>query len=282
MLHDSKIQAQLESRVELSDSLAIFRFALEREFSFEPGQYATLWLTHKGKTLARPYTIASSPSESRVIDFYINLVREGKLTPSLWESDIIEGLRLRHPETKAAITGPKGKFLLDAKDSRDLVFIASGTGLAPFVSMIRNLNERFLASPKTFHPRNIYLVHGVSYPNHLGYREELENLAMESVHDPKRKLLLIYLPTISRPFIDSTWKGLKGRAEKLFDFSSLPKSGLLDPGDSIKSMFGAMLHPKTHVIYVCGHPGTVDNIVETFTPRGFKVDIDIKREKYYP
>jgi NAD(P)H-flavin reductase len=282
MSHDSKIQAQLESRIELSDSLAIFRFVLERDFTFEPGQYATLWITHKGKTLARPYTIASSPSESRVLEFYINLVREGKLTPSLWESEVIEGLRIRDAATKAAITGPKGRFILDSKDSRDMVFVASGTGLAPFVSMIRSLNEHFLASPRTFRPRKIYLVHGVSYPNHLGYGGELEGLAMESVHDPKRKLSLIYLPTISRPFIDSTWKGLRGRAEKLFEFWSLPKLGPLNLEDNIKSMFGAMLHPKTHAIYVCGHPGTVDKIVETFSHRGFKVDVDIKREKYYP
>jgi len=84
--HLSKIPAHLESRIEISDGLAIFRFALERKFSFKPGQYATIWLTHRGKTLARPYTISSSSSEKRHLEFYINLVREGKLTPSLWES----------------------------------------------------------------------------------------------------------------------------------------------------------------------------------------------------
>jgi NAD(P)H-flavin reductase len=282
MSHEAKIPAQLESRIELSDGLGIFRFALERDFFFEPGQYATLWLTHAGKTLARPYTIASSPSRTRVLEFYINLVREGKLTPSLWESDVIEGLRRHDRETRAAVTGPRGRFVLNTRDPRDMVCVASGTGLAPFVSMIRHLNEEFTAAPKTFRPRRIYLIHGVSYPNHLGYHEEMESLAAESVRDPKRKLTLVYFPTISRPYIDSTWTGFVGRAESMFNFPSIPKSGPLSLEDSVRSMLGAVMRPETHVVYVCGHPGTVDNVVEVFSHRGFKVDIDVKREKYYP
>ncbi len=282
MSHETKIPVHLESRTELSDGLAIIRFALERDFFFEPGQYATLWLTHGGKTFGRPYTMASSPSETRVLEFYVNLVREGKLTSSLWQSDVIEGLRRREKGTKAAVTGPKGRFILDVKDPRDMVFVASGTGLAPFVSMIRNLNENFLAAPQFFHPRKIFLIHGVSYPGHLGYREEMEKLAAESVQDPKRKLALIYFPTISRPFIDSSWAGLTGRAENIFNFPAIPKSGPLNLEDSVRSMVGAILRPETHVVYVCGYPGTVDNIIKVLSHRGFRTDADVQCEKYYP
>jgi NAD(P)H-flavin reductase len=282
MPHETKTPAQLESRIELSDGLAIIRFALERDFFFEPGQYATLWLTHGRKTFGRPYTMASSPSETRFLEFYINLVREGKLTTSLWKPDVIEGLKRREKGTKAAVTGPKGRFVLDVKDSRDMVFVASGTGLAPFVSIIRNLNESFLAAPKFFRPRKIYLIHGVSYPGHLGYREEMEKLVAESVQDPKRKLALIYFPTISRPFMDSSWAGLVGRAENIFNFPVIPKSGPLNLEDSVRSMLGAMIRPETHVVYVSGHPGTVDGVIKVFVHRGFRIDVDVKREKYYP
>jgi NAD(P)H-flavin reductase len=281
MSRETKVPAQLESRIELSDGLAILRFALECDFFFHPGQYATLWLTHKGTTLARPYTVASSPSEVRVLEFYINLVKEGKLTPSLWQSDVIEGLMSRDIRTRSVVTGPSGLFLLDSGDSRDLVFIASGTGLAPFVSMIRSLNEEFMSSPKTFRSRKIYLIHGVSLPSHLGYREEMERLAAESVRDPKRGLSLIYLPTISRPSVDSSWAGLKGRAESMFDFSAMPKSGPLSLEENIRSMFSSILRPETHAIYVCGHAGTVDNIADIFSHRGFRIDKDVKREKFY-
>jgi NAD(P)H-flavin reductase len=282
MSHEIEIPAQLESRIELSDGLAIIRFALDRDFFFEPGQYATLWLTQGRDTFARPYTITSSPTETRVLEFYINLVREGKLTPSLWESSIIEGLRRRDRGIKAAITGPKGRFVLDVKDARDLVFIASGTGIAPFISMIRNLNENYLAAPKFFRPRRIFLIHGVSFPSHLGYRKEMEALAIESVQDPKRKLALIYFPTISRPFIDSTWAGLVGRADSIFNFSHIPKSGPLSLEDSVRNMFGAIMRPETHVVYVSGHPGTADNVIEALSHRGFRIDVDVKSEKYYP
>jgi len=280
--HDSKITALLESRIELSDGLAIFRFYLERDFCFAPGQYATLWLTHRGKTLARPYSIASSPSESRVLEFYINLVKDGKMTPSLWQGDVIEGLNSRDPGTKAVFTGPKGRFVLDDGDTRDLVFVASGTGLAPFISMIRKLNEDYLASPRNFRARRIYLIHGVSYPNHLGYREELEELAARTQKETSRKLSLLYFPTISRPFIDSKWTGLKGRAETILEVPSPRKSGPPNLDDTVRGMLKAILRPETHVVYVSGHPGTVDNVVGILGPRGFRVDSDIKREKYYP
>jgi len=277
-----KIQAQLESRIEVSDGLAIFRFALERDLCFEPGQYATLWLTHNGKTIARPYSIASSPSEARRLEFYINLVKDGKMTPSLWESEVIEGLRSGNPGTRVAVTGPRGRFTMDPEDLRDLVFVASGTGLAPFMCMIRKLNESYLDSPTTFAPRRIYLIHGVSYPTHLGYREELEELAADALRDPGRKLALLYLPTISRPYMDSSWKGLTGRAETLLEIPRERKSE--DPGmeETIKVLLGTIVQPATHAVYVSGHPGTIDCVVGNLTHRGFRVDSDIKREKFYP
>jgi NAD(P)H-flavin reductase len=279
---DSKIPAHLESRIEVSDGLAIFRFALDRQFMFEAGQYATLWLTHGGETLARPYSIASSPSEKRHLEFYINLVSAGNLTPSLWESDVIEGLRSGDPGTRAAVMGPKGRFVLDPEDARDLVFVASGTGLAPFISMVRKLNESFLAAPKGFQARRIYLIHGVSYPTHLGYRGELENLAAEGMKNPARKLSLLYLPTISSPYMDSTWTGLKGRAETLLETPQPKRPGIPDLEETIKAVLTTVVQPRTHAVYVCGHPGTVDGVVKTLSKRGFHVDADIKREKYYP
>ena len=277
-----KIRAHLESRIEVSAGLAVFRFALERPFSFEAGQYATLWLTHGGKTLARPYSITSSPAEKRHLEFYINLVKEGRLTPSLWESAVIEGLRSGDPGTAAAVTGPRGRFVLDADDFRDLVFVASGTGLAPFVSMIRKLNEDFLKAPKTFRARRLYLIHGVSYPAHLGYRAELEKLADETLKDPRRKLALLYLPTISRPFMDSSWMGLTGRAETILEFSPMRKPGTPALEEAVKGLLQTFVQPRSHAVYVSGHPGTVDSVVSALSKRGFRVDSDIKHEKYYP
>jgi len=280
--HESRIAARLESKIEIVEGLAIFRFTLSEDFHFKPGQYATLWLTHRGKTLPRPYSIASSPSEFRVLEFYINLVAEGKLTPSLWDLEVLHALANRHPETELAVTGPRGRFVLDLDDPRDLVFVASGTGLAPFMSMIRKLNEDYQADHEGFQARRIYVVHGVSLSSHLGYHKELERIAAETSRDPTRKLAIIYLPTISRPHMEPSWTGLKGRAETVLEPCIAPGNGAPSLQDIVKTMLGTILRPETQVVYVCGHPGTVDGVMRVLSARGFRPDADLKREEYYP
>lgn len=277
----TRITARLEERIDLAEGLAIFRVGFDEAFIFKPGQYATLWLTHHGKTVPRPYSIASSPTERHGLEFYINLVDEGQLTPSLWDPDVFRALQTGDPSTEIALTGPKGHFVLDPMDPRDLVFVASGTGLAPFMSMIRSLNEEYLGSPEKFRPRRIYLIHGVSYSNNLGYRKELESLASETARNPSRKLGLIYLPTISRPQMDPSWAGLKGRAETIFEETTPKDSHPMDLEVTIKGMMRTLLRPESHVVYICGHPGTIDNATRALTARGFRQKTDVKFEKYY-
>src|SRR5262245_44804466 len=186
------IRAELDTRIDLATGLSIFRFALQREFFFQPGQYATLWLTHNGETIPRPYSIASSPSESRILEFYINLVEDGRLTPSLWDPEVMRSLKSGYEHTNLAVTGPKGRFVLDLNDPRDLIFVSSGTGLAPFISMTRKLNEDYLAAPEKFRARAVHIIHGVSYSRNLGYRRELEALHLETQNSPSRKLRVFY------------------------------------------------------------------------------------------
>lgn len=273
--------ARLEAKRDLAEGLAIFRIHLDDDFLFKPGQYATLWLTHSGHTIPRPYSIASPPSQTRTLEFYINLVSEGRLTPSLWAPQIVHALENGDTGTSLVVTGPHGRFVLDPNDHRDLVLVASGTGLAPFMSMVRHLDEEFRSHPDTFAARHVYVIHGVSYPANLGYRAELERLAEESLRDPGRKLGLVYLPTISRPHMDPQWRGLTGRAEAVFE-DGVGLDGRRQPLDSaVRGMVRAMLRPETHAVYVCGHPGTIDNTLRILSGRGFRPKIDLKCEKYY-
>jgi ferredoxin/flavodoxin---NADP+ reductase len=280
-VHDA-IPAHLEEKIELSQGLAIFRFALSRDFVFKPGQYATMWLTHHGKTIPRPYSIASSPMDTRTMEFYINLVADGNLTPSLWDPEVIHGLQAQCPETSVAITGPKGLFVLDGNDRRNLILVASGTGLAPFISMIRMLNADYLRDPEGCEPRTVWVAHGVSHPANLGYHDELQSLASETLKNPGRRLGIVYFPTISRPYLDPSWRGLKGRVETLFEDSISRDSGPIGLEEIVKGMLLTVARPETHAVYICGHPGTVDNVVRSFTARGFKVGVDLKNERYYP
>lgn len=278
---ESRTAASLVSRVDLADGLAIVTVSLDRDFRFQAGQYATLWLSHRGKTIARPYSIASTPSQQRRLEFYLNLVAEGQMTPSLWDPEVIHALRTGDDRTSLAVTGPKGRFCLNPQDHRDVVFVASGTGIAPFMSMIRQLSDE-PRIPPDFHPRRIYLVHGVSRPARLGYRAELEGLAAASTASPHDRVALVYLPTVSRPHLDPSWEGLNGRAESLLqcDAASAPQRSLLET--TVRSMLCALLRPESHAVYVCGHPGTVSNTVRILAARGYLPDKDIMSERYFP
>jgi ferredoxin--NADP+ reductase len=274
------IRARLETRRDVAEGLAVFRIHLDADFTFMPGQYATLWLTHGGRTIPRPYSIASAPSSPRTLEFYINLVEHGRLTPSLWEPEVVRALAAGTPETTLVVTGPHGRMVLESEERRDLVLVASGTGLSPFLSMIRSEEERFQAAPDRYEHRRIYVIHGVSYSANLGYRGELEALANQTLADPARKLGLVYLPTISRPQMDRLWRGLTGRAETIFE-----GRGAYDaprPLDlEVRATIRAMLRPDRHAVYVCGHPGTIDNTVRILSTLGFRPRIDLKCEKYY-
>ena len=100
--------------------------ALEDPFPFEPGQYATLGLVgHDGpKLIQRPMSVSSSADDLSEYEFFIRLVDSGGFTPLLWERSIGDAINIK---------GPKGKFLLQ-DDGRRAVFVASGTGLAPFTA----------------------------------------------------------------------------------------------------------------------------------------------------
>ncbi len=278
---EPRIPASLESRFDLADGLAIITLSLDRDFRFKPGQNATLWLTHRGKTIPRPYSIASSPSQPRLLEFYLNLVAEGQMTPSLWDPEVIQALKAGDDRTRLTVTGPKGRFCLNPDDHRDLIFVASGTGLAPFMSMIRQLADDSRTAVN-FLPRSIYLVHGVSRPAHLGYRAELEGLAGASTRTPYSRLGLVYLPTVSRPHLDPAWEGLTGRAESLLqcDAESQWRRSRLD--FTVRGMLCVLLRPETHAVYVCGHPGTVSNTVRILAARGYIPDKDVMSERYFP
>ena len=132
--------ATLIERIELDPTLVIFRIRPDvippaGEPWFLPGQYVTIGTAE----IQRAYSIASEPGERRWMEFYIRFAREpatvSPLTHMLWTKPV--GSRL-HVGDKIA-----GRFTLErtvaAGDTRVKVLVAAGTGLAPFVSMVRRL-----------------------------------------------------------------------------------------------------------------------------------------------
>ncbi len=148
------------------------------------------------------------------------------------------------------IKGPKGRFLLQ-DDGRSCLFVASGTGLAPFMSMICTLHGRGES-------RDIVLLHGVSYDHDLGWREHLTSVAADGF--PLR-----YLGTVSRPQHSPGWDGLTGRVEAITE-AQLDEQGLT---------------ADNATIYLCGNPEMIVAVDEIALGRGFTPE-QIRKELYWP
>lgn len=229
---------------EVADGLAIVGVqALESPFPFEPGQYATLGLVgDAGKLVQRPMSVSSSADDLSEYEFFIRRVEGGGFTPLLWERTVGDPINIK---------GPKGKFLLQP-DGRQCLFVASGTGLAPFMSMIETLRGRG-------ETRDIHLLHGVSYDHDLAWRAQLEMLDHD---DP---FPLRYVGTISRPQQCPSWHGCTGRVEAIVA-EQLDANGL---------------NPETATIYLCGNPDMVSAVEEIAAERGFPPE-QVRKELYWP
>ena len=172
--------ATLVKRVDHSADLASVWVRFDGEpVPFEPGQYMTIGVFADDKLWQRPYSVASAPSVAGTegYEFYVRLVPIIRFTTLLWR--LQPGARMR-------MIGPKGKFMLEPSDNRTHLYVSTGTGLAPFMAMIRETQ----AQGK---PRKTVVLHGVSHASDLGYREELEAMERDGSY-PVR-----YVPTISRP-----------------------------------------------------------------------------------
>jgi ferredoxin--NADP+ reductase len=240
--------ARLVRRVDETESLAYFWVRFDGDPTpFEPGQYMTIGVLVDGKLVQRPYSVASAPvrAGSDGYEFYVRLVQGGTFTPFLWRLPIGHGMRM---------IGPKGKFMLLPEDDRTHIFISSGTGNAPFVSMIRQLQHDGLA-------RRVVFLNGVSYAHELGYRDIVEGW------ERSREFPITYVPTVSRPDdpANADWTGRTGRVEMILA-PVLDELGLT-PADSIA--------------YICGNPDMIISAEETLLGRGYPEE-QIHKELYWP
>ncbi len=249
--------ATLADRHDLTGSVA--RFTIRPDDGvppFEPGQYFALGLTVDGKPLLRPYSTASARGETSQLEFLIRLVPDGAFTTRLWALGVGDRLRIGRP---------KGLFTLRPDDPRTHLFIATGTGLAPFLSMVETLvredAERAGRPGRTpaAAPRAI-VVHGVAYVPELAYRDRLERLEALGVG-------VRYVPALSRPGhpANDGWTGLTGRIDAAL--GPVFEDHGIDPADT--------------VAYLCGNPEMIAAAERTLTERGLAAEA-IVSEHYWP
>ena len=244
---DERYNARVVERRDETETLAYFKLRFDGEpVPFDPGQYMTIGVFADDKLWQRPYSVASAPSDAADgYEFYVRLVPIIRFTTLLWR--LQEGQQMR-------MTGPKGRFMLEPDDKRTHLFVSTGTGIAPFISMIRET----MAQKK---PRRTVVLHGVSYADELGYRDVLEAWERDGTY-PVR-----YVPTVSRPSDprNAGWSGRVGRVEAVI-------------GDVCKDLG---LRPDRTVVYICGNPEMILNVEGVLMNRGFP-EFHVKKELYWP
>jgi ferredoxin-NADP reductase len=148
-------------------------------FDFKPGQFVTLDLPiHEKKNKRwRSYSIASHPDGTNVIELVIVLLEGGAGTQYLFDN-IVVGSEL-------TFRGPQGVFTLPETIEKDLFFICTGTGVAPFRSMVKYIKENNVPY------KNIHLIFGCRTQTDCLYQDELHSLAAEMPN-------FNYVPTFSR------------------------------------------------------------------------------------
>jgi ferredoxin-NADP reductase len=164
----------------------VFEAADATKFEFTPGQFVSFSDEVNGRVITRAYSIASRPAEGNRFELCLNVVEDGAFTPHLFS--LLPGAVIQMPP-------PLGTFTLPVP-RRDALMIATGTGIAPFRSMLKT----YLASGSPAYT----LLFGVRHEPYLLYRAEFEEMEREYPH-------FRFWPTLTRP--GPGWTGRSGRVQ---------------------------------------------------------------------
>jgi ferredoxin--NADP+ reductase len=224
-----------------NDTLFSFRTTRDAGLRFINGQFVMIGLEVEGRPLTRAYSIASANHEEH-LEFFSIKVANGPLTS-----------RLQHLQPGDPIIvskKPTGTLVLhDLKPGKRLFLFATGTGLAPFMSLIHD--------PETYERfEKIILIHGVRWTNELAYHDYIEHeLASHEYFGELARKQLIYYPTVTREVFRN-----EGRLTDLIDSGKL----FADIGQS-------PLDPEHDRAMICGSPAMLADTASLLDARGFKV-----------
>lgn len=224
-----------------NDTLFSFRTTREQGLRFENGHFVMLGIKVEGKPLLRAYSIASANYDEH-LEFLSIKVPEGALTS-----------RLQHikPGDEVLVSRkPVGTLVLhDLRPGKHLYLFATGTGLAPFMSIIRDplAYERF---------EKVVLVHGVRVVSELAYAEYItQELPNNEFFGDEVRAKLIYYPTVTRePFQNRGRLTDLVESGKLFDDIGLPP-----------------LDPARDRAMICGSPSMLKDTAGLLDARGFEI-----------
>lgn len=224
-----------------NDSLFSFTTSRDESFRFENGQFVMIGLEQNGKPLLRAYSIAS-PNYEEHLEFFSIKVPNGPLTSILQN--------IKPGDSILVGRKPTGTLLLsDLKPGRHLFLLSTGTGLAPFISLIQDPDayENF---------EKIILVHGVRKINDLAYRDFItQDLPNHEFLGEEVRNKLIYYPTVTR--------------EDFYNQGRL--TDLLENGKLLTDIGLPPLNPDTDKAMLCGSPQMLDDTCRILDAAGLVV-----------
>lgn len=203
-------------------------------FDFEPGQFVTLELPiHEKPTMRlRSYSIASAPNDTNIFELVIVLDKRGAGTPFIFEH-LAEGADVK-------FRGPGGVFKLKQPIEKDVFFVCTGTGIAPFRSMVNHIKNKDIPH------KDVHLIFGCRNKASLLYYDELKALTQSLPG-------FYYHPVLSR----EEWEGARGYVHTVYE----ELCGERQPAD----------------FYLCGWRGMVDEAKERIQAMGYeKKDIHLE------
>jgi ferredoxin--NADP+ reductase len=201
--------------------------------SFEAGQFVRIGLDLGGERVARPFSFVNAPDDP-VLEFYGVVVPEGPLSPRL--------ARLKAGETLWVADNPAGWLILsEVPPAEDLWLVATGTGIAPFLSILRT------AAPWQRY-RRVILVHAARYARELVYSDLI--LEIERKHGSKFKTIKF----VSR---EEAPQALAGRIPAAL-------------ADGRLEAAGAAIAPERSQFMLCGNPEMLKDMQAALAARGLK------------
>ena len=232
-----EFQCQVKSFKMLTPTVFQTSFETHQALSFKAGQFISIVIPGagpKGRDLRRAYSIASPPEKSE-IELCIKIVEEGPGTSFL--------RRLRPGDTFRGFA-PYGDFVFEPKANRNVCFIATGTGLAPFRAMAFSQEFHSNLPPKSF------CLLGVRTEDEVIYQDEFNQI-------PGMK----FIPTVSRP--QGQWNGYLGRVT-----------------DYLRALKETEFPWKETEFYLCGNGGMITEVKSILNEKGVDADA-IHQEIYY-
>lgn len=243
-------------RMDVAPELMILRVAPDgwKLPKFNPGQFGVIGLPGsaprsadskpeehppaQGAWIKRAYSIASSSLSSEYLEFYVAFVASGALTPRLFNLKV--GSKIWLSERIS------GMFTLEGvPETSNVVLIATGTGIAPFVSMVRT----YLAQDSK---RRYCILHGARHSWDLGYQDEFHSMQRLCKN-------FKYACIVSRPKEEIVpWIGNVGYVQDLWE------RGV------VRDLLGEDPKPENTHVFLCGNPGMIDSVIHVLEKRGFK------------